>query len=142
MNDFSEGLEGRNEVKTESQLSDKEQHEASYTEILKAYTKSIQKTLCWKFWFKVAMFFLSYALLIAVSVWLFFALKGSVASKEAVEAVFDWKEWLVSIGPVVVSFLTVFIVIPKVITEYLFNSEEEKYMSEIIKNIQDYDKKK
>lgn len=42
--------------------------------------------------------------------------------------------------PALVSFLTVFFDIPKVITEYLLNSEEEKYMSEIIKNIQNYDK--
>lgn len=49
-------------------------------------------------------------------------------------------EWCSIAVPALVSFLTIFFVIPKVITEYLFNSEEEKYMSEIIKNIQNYDK--
>ena len=44
----------------------------------------------------------------------------------------------ISVG-VIVSFLTVFIVIPHTITTYLFNTEEEKYMAEIIKSVQDHD---
>ena len=40
---------------------------------------------------------------------------------------------------IIVSFLTVFIVIPHTITTYLFNTEEEKYMAEIIKSVQDHD---
>ncbi len=38
-----------------------------------------------------------------------------------------------------VSFLTVFIVIPHTIASYLFNSEEEKYMTDIIKSMQEHD---
>lgn len=49
-------------------------------------------------------------------------------------------EWCSIVLPALVSFHTVFFVIPKVITEYLLNSEEEKYMSEIIKTIQNYDR--
>ncbi len=44
----------------------------------------------------------------------------------------------ISVG-IIVSFLTVFIVIPHTITTYLFNTEEEKYMAEIIKSVQDHD---
>ena len=40
---------------------------------------------------------------------------------------------------IIVSFLTVFIVIPHTITTYLFNTEVEKYMAEIIKSVQDHD---
>lgn len=39
----------------------------------------------------------------------------------------------------VVSFLTVFIVVPHTITKYLFNTEEEKYMTDIIKSVQAHD---
>lgn len=49
-------------------------------------------------------------------------------------------EWCSIVVPALAAFLTVFLVIPKVVTEYLFNAEEEKYMSEIIRNIQNYDK--
>lgn len=42
--------------------------------------------------------------------------------------------------PVCVSFLAAYIVIPQIITKYLFNEKEEQYMSEIIKNIQNFDK--
>lgn len=38
------------------------------------------------------------------------------------------------------SLLGTYILIPKMITGYLFNEKEEKYLSEIIGKIQDYDK--
>ena len=38
-----------------------------------------------------------------------------------------------------VSFLTVFIVVPHTIAKYLFNTDEEKYMTDIIKSIQVHD---
>ncbi len=37
------------------------------------------------------------------------------------------------------TYITAIIVIPKHITEYLFNSDEEKYMSEVMKIIVEYD---
>lgn len=40
-----------------------------------------------------------------------------------------------------VSFLTVFIVVPHTIAKYLFNTDEEKYMTDIIKSIQVHDAK-
>lgn len=39
-----------------------------------------------------------------------------------------------------VSFASVFIVLPKIIAEYLFNTSDEKNMVDIIKNMQEYDK--
>ena len=38
-----------------------------------------------------------------------------------------------------VSFLTVFVVIPRTIAKYLFNAEEEKYMTDIIQSVQNHD---
>lgn len=40
-----------------------------------------------------------------------------------------------------VSLITVLLVIPTKIIEFIFNRDEEKYSVEIIHNIQDYDKK-
>lgn len=40
-----------------------------------------------------------------------------------------------------VSLITASLVIPTKIIEFIFNRDEEKYFVEIIRNIQDYDKK-
>lgn len=40
----------------------------------------------------------------------------------------------------IVSLISAFVVIPKIIISYLFNAKEEENMTAIIKNIQDYDK--
>lgn len=39
------------------------------------------------------------------------------------------------------AFISSFIIIPKIITKYLFNPEEEKHMRKIVQNIQKYDLK-
>ena len=41
--------------------------------------------------------------------------------------------------PALSSLIVAFLKIPEIIAQYLFNIEEESYMSSIIKNIQDYD---
>ena len=38
------------------------------------------------------------------------------------------------------SFASVFIVLPKIIAQYLFNTSDERNMADIIKNMQEYDK--
>lgn len=116
--------------------SSREQHEKAYTEILNAYSANIVKTLSKKRIYKTLIFWLSFVLLSGISVGMFVLLIVLIIT-DRIRGVLDWCS---IIAPAVVSFLTVFIVIPRVITEYLFNAEEEKYMSEIIKNIQNYDK--
>ena len=48
---------------------------------------------------------------------------------------------LVAFISVSVSLITALLVIPTKIIEFIFNRDEEKYFVEIIRNIQDYDKK-
>lgn len=110
----------------------KKVHEEDYTKILAAYAENLGITLKRKRRYKTLVFWLSYVLLIAVSF---------VFGKMLFSDFENSAKWWSVIGPALASFLTVFIVIPKIITDYLFNAEEEKYMSEIIKNIQSYDKK-
>ena len=47
---------------------------------------------------------------------------------------------IVTMVNTIISFLSSFIVLPKIIAEYLYNSDEEKDMTELIKNIQERDK--
>lgn len=114
----------------------KEQHDNAYTSILNAYAENINETLRSKKRFKKTFFILSYTLLAGSFLSFFLLIMYLIVKKPLTEVV----EWCSVVVPALVSFLTVFIVIPKIIAEYLFNSEEEKYMSEIIKNLQDYDK--
>ena len=47
---------------------------------------------------------------------------------------------IVTLITVATSFMTAFIVIPKTIAEFLFNTSDETNFTEIIKNMQNYDK--
>lgn len=114
-----------------------EEHEKDYSKILEAYSDYLQKNLDRKHCFKGIIFWVSISLLVMVVI-LFIDTIHTLSLNRC----FDLVTWISQIAPVVISFLTVFIVIPQIITKYLFNTEEEKYMSEIIKNIQDYDRGK
>lgn len=132
-------LSGDELVESDKQFntpSPKAEHETAYTKILDAYAKNIEKTLEKKRCYKSLIFWLSFGLLIGVFI-LLVVLLVILLWKKPFSGITEWCSIVI---PALVSFLTVFFVIPKVITEYLFNSEEEKYMSEIIKNIQNYDK--
>lgn len=115
----------------------KDEHEAAYSQILNAYSTNIQTTLRSKHSYKKCFFCISVSILV-LTFGLFF-----------ITPIFFARGWIpentLNNIPLVVSstlsFLTIFIVIPKIITNYLFNLEEEKYMYQIIKSIQDYDKK-
>ena len=132
-------LSGDELVESDKQFnasSPKAKHETAYTQILDAYAENIEQTLKKKRCYKTLIFWLAFALLAGVFV-LLVGLLIVLVWKKPLTGVAEWCSIVI---PALVSFLTVFFVIPKVITEYLFNSEEEKYMSEIIKNIQNYDK--
>lgn len=132
-------LSGAELVESDKQFntsSPKSKHETAYTQILDAYAQNIEQTLKKKRLFKTLIFWLAFALLAGVFI-LLIGLLIILIWKKPLAGIAEWCSIVI---PALVSFLTVFFVIPKVITEYLFNSEEEKYMSEIIKNIQNYDK--
>lgn len=132
-------LSGAELVESDKQFntsSPKSKHETAYTQILDAYAQNIEQTLKKKRLFKTLIFWLAFALLAGVFI-LLISLLIILIWKKPLAGIAEWCSIVI---PALVSFLTVFFVIPKVITEYLFNSEEEKYMSEIIKNIQNYDK--
>ncbi len=115
--------------------NNKSEHELTYTEILGAYSRNIKETLEQKRTYKKAIFWLSFVLLCLFTLAIIALIVFSFLSQSTLV------ERISLIVPGLVSFLTVFIVIPHVITQYLFNADEEKYMSDIIKHIQDYDKK-
>lgn len=121
--------------------SHKARHEGSYTKILESYADGIKLTLEQKTKYKPRFFTLSYWFLLGGSLifilLLFMCLHIFMYNKSDSALISGVTSVILS---ATISFLTIFIVIPKIITKYLFNSEEEKYMTEIIKSIQEYDK--
>ncbi len=135
--ELTNSLSGAKPDKSDKEFNNQDNinnHEERYTEILTAYTQSLEKTLKRKLRYKTLIFWLSFVLLCAFPVIIIILLLFGKYS--------NITEWCAVIIPALISFLTIFIVIPQVITQYLFNADEEKYMSDIIKHIQDYDKKK
>lgn len=118
--------------------SPKDKHETAYTDILDAYKDNIKSTLAKKSTYKPIIFWLSFSFLLIAFLMVLILVISFVFWQEPLFD--DTIELCAVIIPALASFLTVFFVIPKVVTEYLFNTEEEKYMSEIIKSIQNYDK--
>lgn len=103
----------------------------SYNLILDHYEKYIQKTMDVKTFNKKVMFWVSIGILVASVLGTFgFLIFNKTESISML---------LTTVVPLVVSFLTVFIIIPRLITEYLFNKDEEKYMTELLSKMLEHD---
>lgn len=108
------------------------EHGKLYTRLLKIYVDNIGNTLERKRILKEQFYHLcEFILAFTCAVFfimIFFMLTGVVPVDN-----------IIAIIGTFVSFLTVFIVIPHTVATYLFNTEEEKYMTDIIKSVQDHD---
>lgn len=117
-----------------SDINSMKNHNENFDRLLSIYVDNAYKNLTKKFDFKKEFFevclntmVLVTLLMMFVTVWVL--IKG-VAGTEIISIL------ITNIG----AFLTTFIILPKTIADYLFDSEEEKNMTEIIKNIQEHDK--
>lgn len=100
-----------------------------YSCILNSYKDHIKNSLRFKRIYKHFVFWVSLSILIITFIAFFYVL---LFSKKA----FNDLNFTVSS---LISLVTIFIIIPKIISNYLFNKDEEKYMCEIVKNIQSHD---
>ena len=113
-------------------------HSNEYDSILKNYSKHVEKTLKEKTTMKKCFFWLSFiimslsviSILICSSYMLYHIHSGKI----------DIGNYILPAISSLISFLTVFIIIPKIIAKYLFNSKEDSAMRGIIADIQKYDK--
>lgn len=117
-----------------SDIDSMKKHNQYFNELLSAYVKNADKNLRTKLGFKKNFFNVCIGILIAVTTVMLLTIIIALFKD------FETSE-LISIALTnVVSFMTSFIILPKTIADYLFNTDEEKNMSDIIKSIQDYDK--
>ncbi len=113
-------------------------HSGEYDKLLSAYTSHIEKTLNskrnMKLWFyviSIIVMFLSTVILIICVIYTISSIHNSSLG---------FLDYIPSCVTALSSFLTVYIVIPKIIAKYLFNSHEENVMKDIVTSIQEYDK--
>ena len=106
-----------------------------YSEVLDAYIANTKRVLWVKLIFRIVFLVVSIGAL--VGVFFVFCMVLWWASHGEIEV--GHLEITVSIISSMVSMMTVFIVLPKIMTKYLFDVEEEKNIHNIVKQIQTYD---
>ena len=113
-------------------------HIRNYDDILYNYAKHVDKTLrhkrIMKFWFFLISLSIMFICMLSTAICVVF-LCVSIYNGS-----FDVMDFLTPTVTAIISFLTVYIIIPKIIAKYLFNSKEDKEMKSIIVSIQKYDK--
>lgn len=119
------------------QYSDNEsmkEHNKKFDELLEIYVKNVRKNLLCKLICKVIFFGVCVIILIMT----FLSLLGITIYSLYREL--STNTLITVMITNLISFLTSFIVLPKIIAQYLFNTKEEKYMSDVIKSIQEHDR--
>ena len=124
------GLDPQNSVEDDKGLEDK--RATMYNDILRDYRDSIHNTLTSKHVYKIITYVIVSAILVAIT--------ASTIVLLFMYSKFDTVEWIAVAVPMMISFLTTFIVIPKIIAGYLFDKDEEKHMTDLLKILIEYDK--
>lgn len=126
------------QVSTDSDLSELDtgylsHHNDDYSALLDIYVENARHSLNDKRQYKKIFYYSSLAVLGGIIFILIITIIFAFFSKSSVQTI-------VTLVTVATSFMTAFIVIPKIIAEYLFNTSDESNFTDIIKNMQDYDK--
>lgn len=112
-------------------------HSAEYTKLLEEYIANSKKTSTQKklfknvfFWVAISTLCLSFLLFAGICIYF------SLQDFSQIEI-----EGLAAPISSLVSLLSLYIIIPKIIAKYLFNVKEDKHMAKIVKSVQKYDAK-
>ncbi len=108
-------------------------HNKQYDDLLKGYVSNANRLFYLKFVCKIIMFVFSIACLTLVL--------GIAIAFLALTALGIVSLDLVNVASFLGTFLSVFIIIPKVMSHYLFDKDEEGNMAQIVENIQKHDEK-
>lgn len=120
------------------------QHTKKYTEFLEIFVKTLRRSSILKFWLKLLFFIIIVSIMIGMYNLFSNSLDNTFNIIKVLNATNnDSIENIISaIVPVITSFSTMMvslIKLPEIIAHYLFNTEEDKNMAEIIGKIQNYD---
>lgn len=122
-----------------SDVSSLFEHNEQYTALLRAYVKDFEKNSKNKRENKQELYRIAKLLLIFVPLFVFIYM-GMTLYYMAHDKI-DILESLPGLFTALTSLLGTFMVVPQMITKYLFNKKEEENLAKIIGQIQEYDKK-
>lgn len=114
------------------------EHNEQFSKLLKAYVDDFEKNSVQKRKNKEIIFKIAKNLLIWVPVAVFLFISGTLMGIIAQKI--DMLEGFASLFTALGTLIGTFMMIPKMITRYLFNKSEEEHLAEIIGKIQEYDK--
>lgn len=129
--DLAENIDPHKSIENDKDLW--EERSKLYNAILADYQKSIRDTLSAKKFYKIITYIVVMLIMISITT-VMIVLIFKFSSLEMTK-------WLAAIIPLMISFLTVFIVIPKIITNYLFDKDEENHMLELLKVLIEHDRR-
>ena len=121
-----------------SDVSNLSEHNEQYTALLKAYVKDFEKNSKNKRENKQDLFIIAKILLVGVPVFAFLYMAATIYFLACDKI--DVLETLPGLVTALSSLLGTFMVVPQMITKYLFNKKEEENLAKIISQIQEYDK--
>ncbi len=131
-------IESDGELLHKSDASSLSKHNEHYTELLEAYVSDFRCNSQNKRKNKEELFIIAKRLLVWIPVitivFMFVTLVFLILDKISV------LESLPGLFTALASLIGTFMVVPQMITEYLFNKEEENHLAEIISKIQEYDR--
>lgn len=109
-------------------------HNKAYTSILRAYEVNVDKNLKAKRRYKSIFFYLICAVLALIAsltiAVVILGIAGVISAKNENIGIY-----VTALG----SFLSSFLILPKVVAKYLFNREEETKVADIVRTMQSYD---
>lgn len=114
------------------------EHNKQYTALLQAYVKDFETNSVNKAKNKQHLFQISMILLVGIPGFSLFLIVGTLGA--LMFGCITGLEALPELFAALVSLLGTFMVIPKIITKYLFNKKEEENLVNIINKIQEYDR--
>lgn len=120
-------------------------HSKMYSKLLDIYVSNTNINIIIKMVLKILFFIMTMGAMLIVIYLFYISLKYSFSTLDRFDDLNDITldvvlSLLTIILPSISSLIVAFIKIPEIIAHYLFNVEEDNYMNDIIKNIQDYDK--
>ena len=132
-NYVSEVSEKQNEIQKDDEITDsKKERDKLYTKIVSDYEDVVIKNYKAKLQFKFVSFYVTIALMCAITATFILVMLNAHAS-----SVIDY----IQVGATIVSFLAAFITLPKIMTKYIFNKDEDEMMHKFISDIRDSDLK-
>lgn len=139
-----ENIIGAQQVKSDEALLHKSdasslsEHNEQYTALLKAYVEDFKRNSENKRKNKEELFKIAKGLLVCIPtctvIFMFVTLILLALDR------INMLESLPGLATVLVSLIGTFMVVPQMITKYLFNKKEEDHLAEIISKIQEYDR--